>query len=113
MAISHPFLGQIERLRCLFTDFDGDPIDPSTVSVRIVRPDGSIVVYNDPTNDPTTPEGDGVFYKDVTMSQVGDWHVRWESTGGLNPITQYTVAVRPVESGSVAVGVSDSSPSGP
>jgi len=116
-VVSHPFLGQTERLRVEFTDFSGDPIDPATVTLRILKPDGTLVTYDSSsgvTNDPTPTEGDGVFYRDTLMDQVGDWQIRWESTGGLNPVTQYVVGVRPYPfTGTAVIGLQDSSPAQP
>lgn len=51
------------------------PVDPATVSLRVLPPSGTADTYNAPTNDSV-----GVYVQEVTLDEVGDWGYRWTTT---------------------------------
>jgi hypothetical protein len=53
-----------------------EPIDPSTVALRVRSPSAEVTTYASPTHDDT-----GVFVQEVTLDEVGDWTWRWYTTG--------------------------------
>lgn len=61
---------------------DWQPIDPDTVSARVMAPDAT-VTNHDYLGSPNDIENDGVgeYHLDVTPDQAGRWYFRFESSG--------------------------------
>ena len=56
--------------------------DPSTVKLRVRKPDGTVSVYDYPTGAQLLSKlSTGIYYANVTVDQAKTWQVRWESTG--------------------------------
>lgn len=54
--------------------------DPTTVTLRIKDPTGNIDVYTLALAT-VTRDSAGVFHKDLTIDESGEWFYRWEGTG--------------------------------
>jgi len=54
--------------------------DPSTVTLKTMKPDGTISTYTW-AGGTVTRAAAGQFYRDVTLDAEGLWLFRWESTG--------------------------------
>jgi hypothetical protein len=64
----------------------GAATDPTTVTLTIERPDGTLLVYGWPAsgaNGTLTRESAGRFYIDVTYDLAGNWEYRLEGTGAV------------------------------
>lgn len=64
----------------------GAATDPTTVTLTIVKPDQTVLVYGWPTAGATgtlTRESAGRFYAEVTYDQSGSWTYRLEGTGAV------------------------------
>lgn len=85
MTISTYHLGQTVRISTAtaFTDADGDPVAPDTVTltVREPAPDRTETTYSG--GDLTSPST-GVYYRDITPDVPGTWHYRWSGTIGAS-----------------------------
>ena len=70
--------GDQVRLSVAFTDASGTAGNPTTVTLKYRKPDGTVttVAMGSLTN-PST----GTFYADVTVDQAGLWSYRFESSG--------------------------------
>lgn len=70
--------GDQVRLAVAFTDAAGAAADPSSVTLKYRKPDGSIttIAYGSLTHPAV-----GSFYADVVVDQAGTWSYRFESSG--------------------------------
>ena len=70
-------LGSRIRLSANFKDLNNADIDPTTVTLLIKKPDGTIQTESN------TPAKDAVgkYHFDITLSQVGDYFYRYECDG--------------------------------
>lgn len=64
-----------------FTELDGTPQDPSTVTFKIRDPSGNVdtLVYN--TDAQPTKQSVGVYQVLYTLDEAGEWIYRYVSTG--------------------------------
>jgi hypothetical protein len=63
---------------------NGDPTDPTTVTLTIKKPDLTLLVYGWPAagaDGVLTRESAGRFYAELTYDQAGTWRYRLEGTG--------------------------------
>ena len=73
-------LGSLVRTTAKFTRFDGEPQDPSTVSLTITNPAGVETTYEYGT-DNIVKANVGVYYYLIDANAEGVWTRRWFSTG--------------------------------
>jgi hypothetical protein len=84
--------------RQAFETLLGVPTDPTMVSLQIIRPDSTELVYNWPSQG----AGDGVldreatgrFYHDLTLDAFGKWRWRLLSTGAVETSDKGELYVR-------------------
>lgn len=67
------------RLQYTVTDENNSVTDPSTIKLRVTKPDESSVDYSYAA-ETLTKDSTGVYYVEIVMDQVGDWLFRWETT---------------------------------
>jgi hypothetical protein len=72
-------IGTGVRLEVAFTDADGEPADPDTVTLQ-VKLAGTVTEYTY-ADDQLTRDGVGVYHFDLTVS--GRTHYRWVGTGAV------------------------------
>lgn len=78
--------GQSVRLAVAFTDAAGVAADPTTVTCKVERPDGTETTYTEPT---VTNPSAGAFELIVVANQSGTWRWRWEGvTGPVTPVAE-------------------------
>lgn len=83
--------GQSIELTGTFTDADGAPSNPSSVTCSVRAPDGTETTYEPPAV--TNPET-GSFQVVIPTDQPGVWSYRWEGeTGAETPATERTFTV--------------------
>lgn len=71
--------GQTVQLGTAFTDTAGAAANPSTVTCKVEKPDGTETTYATPTIlNPST----GTFTLVITVDQSGMWTYRWTGTTG-------------------------------
>ncbi|MGE3622492.1 MAG: hypothetical protein AB7H77_01280 [Bdellovibrionales bacterium] len=73
--------GDLVRLSAGFADIDGTPGDPSTVTLRVKKPDATVTVHTYPGD--VTKSGTGTYYFDLPLTDSGDWYYRFEGTGAV------------------------------
>lgn len=77
-----------------FRDTETDAlVDPSTVSVTLRQPDGTLVSYGYPAD--VEKESVGVYQLIHDFDQAGTWRWRWTSTGAGKAVNNGEVYVRP------------------
>lgn len=94
MATNVYDVGDIARISIPFTDDDGNPADPDTVTATVRKPDGTTTAY---TVTPGEIEHDdvGEYHLDVQLDQEGDWTYRAAGTGAITDAGEKWLTVRP------------------
>jgi hypothetical protein len=87
-------VGGLAELRADFTNLAGAPTDPTTVTLKIKKPDGSVVTLTTPTvvNDTTVLGG---FYYDLTLDQAGEYTFLFEGAGAVQALDWESFIVEP------------------
>lgn len=82
--MSDPMVGDLRVVRLAFdtTATPPAPIDPTTVTVRVQRPDGTR------TDIPGVSDGVGRYHADIVFTQRGDWHLQGIGTGVVPESTE-------------------------
>lgn len=82
--MTHPHhydIGDRVHLTAKFT-VGGVNTDPTAVLVRTKDPSGNITVYTLALGT-VTKTGVGLYYRDISIDESGDWFYRWEGTGAV------------------------------
>lgn len=74
-------IGDKVRVTASFTNLDGDAADPTTVTVKVQPPGGTITSYVHGTDDEVEKDATGVYHIDLSTDRPGRWRYRWETTG--------------------------------
>lgn len=77
MAIDAYDIGDTVRLTATFTNESAANADPTTVTVSIRAPDGTV------TTPTATQSSTGVYYCDLAVTMAGVWRYRFAGTGAL------------------------------
>lgn len=85
-------IGDAVTVSATFTDRDGAAADPSTVTLRIKKPDDTVTVVNQGSL--TNESAVGAWSYTVTIDQAGQWWVRWEGTGTVTAAEEEMFYVR-------------------
>jgi hypothetical protein len=64
-----------------FTDRNGAPIDPDTVSFLVKNPSNVITTYVFGTDAELVQDSTGVYHVDISANITGKWYYRYVSTG--------------------------------
>lgn len=80
-------VGILVRIAVDFQDGDGNSADPTTVTLKLRKPDGVLQseTYN-PGN--IVKSSVGNYYFDVTVDVMGYWHYRWEGDGTIEAVQE-------------------------
>lgn len=82
--------GTLVRLSASFADLDGNPADPTTVTVRVRNPSTDVSTSYSPTKDAT---GEYHFDLDTTDYPEGTWYYKWIGTGIVTAASQYAFII--------------------
>lgn len=72
-------IGDVVRISGAFTQ-SATPIDPSTVTLKVQKPDATPDTYTYPAT--MTKDSTGNYHVDIAITQQGTYRYRWTSTGG-------------------------------
>lgn len=79
-----------------FTDAGLNPIDPTTVTLRVYNPDATVDVFSYPgMSTPITKNGTGNYSYTKFASQSGNVFFRWEGSGNLDSAVEGQFTVTP------------------
>ena len=56
--------------------------DPTVIICRVKDPSGNVTVYTYALAQ-VTKTSTGLYYKDISIDESGDWYYRWEGTGAM------------------------------
>lgn len=82
---------ELARLSNTFT-VGGVPTDPTTIELTITTPGGTATTYTYAASQ-ITRDGAGVYRKDITCSEDGEWQFQWVGTGAATDTTVGTFTV--------------------
>lgn len=77
-----------------FTDANGDPADPDSVTFRLMPPDGVEVSFTWPADAEVVRDGPGLFHTLVTVDTAGRYPYRFEGTGAVTVAAEDVILVR-------------------
>lgn len=77
-----------------FANAAGTATDPTTITLRVLAPDGTETSYTY-AGGQLTRVAAGDYYRDVTVTQVGTWTQRWEGTGTVAAVHESQFWVKP------------------
>jgi hypothetical protein len=80
-----------------FTDLTGAAADPTTVTLTILKPDGTQLIYGWPgagADGTLTRESAGRFYMDVEIDQSGKWQYRLAGSGVVTAASEGRLRVQ-------------------
>lgn len=88
--------GQSVKLTASFTDADGDPANPASVSCLVREPDGTETTYDSASTPAVTNPETGTFEVILPADAPGIWVYRWEgATGTTTPVDEDSFTVLP------------------
>lgn len=87
--------GDVLRLTVRFTDADGNPADPSTITLYHKTPGGVLTTRVYGIDGAVARDGVGVYHYDLALSICGGWPVRWEGTGAVQAAVEGLIHVGP------------------
>lgn len=73
--------GDLVRVTGVFKDIAGTLIDPSTVQLKVTKPDGTTTTYAFNGSPAVSKDSTGNYHVDASIDQVGRWYYTWISTG--------------------------------
>ena len=91
VTLTFPY-GTVVRMSAEFTDVEGLPLDPTTVTLRYLPPGGAEVqlLYGASA---MVKESTGSYRADVLADASGLWRYRWEGTGTAQAVDEATFKV--------------------
>jgi hypothetical protein len=93
MSIPVNKVGDLVKFEATFVDEDDLPVDPTTVTLKVMDPSGNIDEY---TYSASVSRDDvGIYWKNVAVDEPGDWRGWWESTGTGQGAEQTQFVVEP------------------
>ncbi len=98
--ISHLDVGDIWKPTASFT-VSGTPTDPTTLTTRLLKPDGTLstasysVATLTTVSSPVAKSTTGTFVYSVSLDQAGHWYARFEGTGAATAAEDSEAIVDP------------------
>jgi hypothetical protein len=80
MANTHD-KGDLVRCVGVFTDANGDPVDPAVLIFKFKTPGGTITTYTFGVDAQLVKDSTGTYHTDVDANAAGTWEYRYEGTG--------------------------------
>ncbi len=87
--------GDLVRISGEFRDLLGVLIDPSTVTLKVEKPAGTITTYTYPAT--VIRDALGKYHVDVNIDATKGWRYRWETTGTGQAAEEGQFIVEPTE----------------
>ena len=87
MAINAYVRGQLVRVAAVFTNSAGTAVDPTTVTVRVRAPSGTV------TTPAATKDSVGNYHVDIDANTEGTWHYRFEGTGSNQGASEHQFVI--------------------
>jgi len=88
-------VGDIPYIVCTFTDANGTVIDPTTITLYLEKPSGTIGTYTYASGSVVRPAA-GTYTFNGTATEAGYWNVKWQGDGAAVAAQQGRYFVRQV-----------------
>lgn len=85
--MNHYVQGQLVRVYMRFKDDDGALADPTSVTLKVENPAGTVSTYTY-AGGHITKESTGVYFYDIDANQAGRWYYRTVGAGALQAAGQ-------------------------
>lgn len=73
--------GNLVRVSVQFADAQGTPVDPATVTLKVLDPAGVQTAYTFGQAVDIVKNATGQYHCDIDAAVEGNWRYRWASTG--------------------------------
>jgi len=83
--------GDVARVTVTFT-LAGVDTDPTAVTLKVKDPSGNIASYTWALGT-VTRSAAGIFYKDISLDEAGEWFYRFEGTGAVESASEANLFV--------------------
>lgn len=87
-------IGDIVQVKAIFRNQAGDLTDPTTIRLKIRRPDKTTSTYTYLTDPEVQRESLGVFISNLDIDQAGVWVYRWEGEGPVKAAEEHAFDIR-------------------
>lgn len=90
-------IGDQVRISGVFTNAAGTATDPTTVTLKLLRPDGTVTTLVYLTDVELVRDSAGNYHADVipVAGENGIWWFRWAATGAVQAADEQAFFVRP------------------
>ena len=88
------YVGDALRFSCEFTDMDDTATDPTTVTLLLESPSGTVTTLTHGAGE-ITRASVGSYYYDRLVDESGLWEWRWVGTGAVQRARQGRFYVKP------------------
>lgn len=89
-------IGDQVRVSVTFTSTNGGTyIDPTTVTLKLKKPNGQVLQYTYPSG--VNKDFTGIYYRDFEVTDSGRYYYRWEGDGGNPSATESWFVVKESE----------------
>ena len=94
MRLNEYDIGDGVTLSAAFATKAGVATDPTTVTVRVKNPAGTVTDYVYGTDEEVVRDSDGAFHLDVLVDASGTWYYRCAGTGAVQAAAEGSFTVR-------------------
>ena len=88
MPIALYALGALVRVSVTFTNLAGAPADPTEVTAKIKKPDGTVTALVYGTHAALVKDDTGDYHVDIDASMEGQWFYRFEGTDAVQAVVE-------------------------
>ena len=86
-------MSELVQLTGSFTSTTGTPMDPTTIALKIKKPDGTVATYSYP--DDLNKASTGVYRYNFVPSLSGVHYYRWDAGGSVQAAAESSFFVEP------------------
>lgn len=86
------YVGSLVRLQVTFTNAAAAAADPTAISLKVQKPDGTETTYTYALAE-LMKSGTGIYYRDVTIDAAGAWYYKFAGTGAIVAAAEDSFAV--------------------
>ena len=75
--------GNVVRVSVVFKNAAGVPTDPTAVTLRLRKPDTTVITYTYQSGAEIVRDSAGAFHADIVVNKRGTWEYKWMGTGAV------------------------------
>lgn len=85
------------RVTAEFRNNSGVLTDPTTVTLKVKTPEGTITTYVYNSGSEIVKSATGIYYSDIDITRVGTHHYRWVGTGTIKAAGESRFTIKHTE----------------